>query len=932
MRVWSFALSLSVFLAISAYLIPGYAQRPPLEEKVEKNPVKKNLVPRVGHAVHFDISPPIRHIKPIWPKPGTGEKNKVREIPIYRLPMAENRLVPARDPVVQRGLFINLMPAPLQNFEGISNADNLEVIGLGSLPPDTNGDVGPRHYVQAVNTLIEVFDKQTGLSLFGPFPISLLFAGFGGVCETVDQGDPIVLYDPLADRWLISQFAFLLTPGAIDVPPYHECIAISQTNDPTGAYFRYDFIMPNNKFNDYPKLGVWPDGYYMTVNQFDPFFGPYASIGVFALDRTKMLAGDPDAGFIYFDLSSLDPSLFGMLPADLDGPPPPAGTPNYFVVGVADEAGAPRDALRIFEFHADFLNPAGSTFIERPESPLITAPFDPVFLCTSSANPRDLCIPQPGTNAKLSVISDRLMFRLQYRNFGTHESLVVNHTVDVDKNHAGVRYYEIRRNLPGGSFLIQEQASFAPDANHRWMGSAALDKDGNLAVGYSVSSTTTFPSIRYAGRLATDPPNGLFRGEAVLMAGSGSQKDFSGRWGDYSMLAVDPVDECTFWYTNEYYPTTSKTDWHTRIGTFRFPSCTPPPQGTLQGVVTDAISSGPLAGARIMAGDGTHTFETTTDETGNYSRLLPPGTYTLTASAPGYQTSTPRTVTIPDGSLLTQNFNLNPIPIANPLLIWGVFGDIPVPQDYDGDKKADIAVWRPREGIWYVLGSTGFLTLQPWGILGDRPVPGDYDGDGKADFAVFRPSEAIWYILSSQGTTQIFPFGDVLDIPAPGDYDGNGIIELATFNPTPFSKPSLGKWTIQSPDTKNPISIQWGRSGDTPVPADYDGDGKMDIAVWRPNEGNWYILLSTGGFLITQHGQPGDIPVPADYDGDKKSDMAVWRPAEANWYILFSTGGSQVIPWGQPGDIPVPADYDGNGKADLATWRPRDGGWNILFR
>ncbi|MFN3476009.1 MAG: carboxypeptidase regulatory-like domain-containing protein [Candidatus Methylomirabilales bacterium] len=541
------------------------------------------------------------------------------------------------------------MPVPEFTFEGISSDDNNLVYGFRVLPPDTNGDVGPNHYVQVVNNLFRVFDKTTGTPLTPPLQQSRLFAeaGLTGPCATRDDGDPIVLYDPLADRWLISQFA---------VPdPFFECIAVSQTGDPTGRYFLYAFQTP--KFADYPHFGVWPDGYYMTGNQFNSGF---LGVGVFAFERAKMLVGDPTASYIYFDLEAVEPDLFGLLPSDLDGPPPPVGTPNYLMAFTATEMGDPQDALRIFEFHADFTNPASSTLAERPESPITTAPFNPLF-----SGGRDN-IPQPspaGPNAKLDAISDRLMYRLQYRNFGTHEALVVNHTVDVDEmDHAGVRYYEVRRNLPGGLFFIHEHATFAPDVDHRWMGSAALDNQGNLAVGYSVSSPTTFPSIRYAGRLATDSPGGLFQGETTLQAGGGSQTSTSSRWGDYSMLAVDPEDDCTFWYTNEYYATSSSAGWQTRIGRFKFPSCTPPSQaqGTLQGTVTDASTGSPIEDVLVQTSNG---FARSTDPSGNYAMTLPAGTYTVTASAFGYQASMVSGLVVADGGTTIQSFTLTPLPL-----------------------------------------------------------------------------------------------------------------------------------------------------------------------------------------------------------------------------------------------------------------------------
>jgi hypothetical protein len=506
------------------------------------------------------VSPPLRSLKSAAGKPTSTAPPHDREAP-RPVPRPRGKALGlSKDPIVQSSLPAPNIPSPEGSFQGIGNSDNAVVNGFFTWPPDTNGDVGPNHYVQTVNVLLEVFDKS-GTSLLGPIAIRDIFAGFGGPCATTDDGDPIVLYDHLADRWLVTQFAASVTPS-------RQCIAISQTGDPTGAYFLYDFAMPNNKFNDYPKFGVWPDAYYMTDNQFGP--GPgFTGVGAFAFDRAKMLVGNPTAIYVYFDLVG-DPSIFGMLPADLDGPAPPAGTPNYFVYYTATEFGDALDGLRIFEFRPNFSNTQLSTFTERSDSPLSVAPFNPIFSCGTSG--RD-CIPQPGTNERLDVIADRLMYRLQYRNFATHESLVTNHTVNVGSNHAGVRYYQLRRNLPGGSFFVNEQASFAPDADHRWMGSAAMDKDGNLAVGYSVSSSSTFPSIRFAGRLATDPPGGLFQGEAEIQAGGASQTVANSRWGDYSMLAVDPTDDCTFWYTTEYYAAASTTNWRTRIGSFRFPTC-----------------------------------------------------------------------------------------------------------------------------------------------------------------------------------------------------------------------------------------------------------------------------------------------------------------------------------------------------------------------
>jgi hypothetical protein len=617
---------------------------------------EKKLVPQVGEAVSFAISPALRDMKPEPPAVAGGGDVELNELN-SKEGEAVRALVPrarsTEDPVVQRSLpSPNVMPAPTVSFAGISNADNSTITGIRPLPPDTNGDVGPAHYVQTVNLLMRVFNK-TGVPLIPPIRMSSLFATLGGICSTNDNGDPVVMYDPLADRWLVSQFAFT----GLSTPPYHECIAISKTGDPTGAYYLYDFITPGNNFPDYPHFGVWPDAYYMTDHQF-LFGGSFNGSGAFAFNRTKMLAGDPTASFVYFDLAGIDPTIGGHLASDLDGPPPPVGTPNYFAYPIATEFGDAIDGMRIFSFHVDFAVPASSTFTERAESPIAVAAYDP-NMCGFARN----CIPQPPTGVSVDAISDRYMHRLQYRNFGTHESLVVAHTVDVGGDHAGARYYEVRRTLPGGSFAVNEQASFAPDTDHRWMPSAAMDHLGNLAVGYSVSSTTTFPSIRYAGRLAADPPGGLAQGEATLVAGAGSQTHASGRWGDYSMLAVDPTDDCTFWFTTEYYtatgelcPLTASTAcWKTRIGSFTFPGCTAPPQGTIAGTVRDSVSTLPINGSTVATSNG---FVRVTGVTGTYTMNVPPGTYNMSASAAGYFTGTATGVVVTAGATTTQDFNL----------------------------------------------------------------------------------------------------------------------------------------------------------------------------------------------------------------------------------------------------------------------------------
>lgn len=542
------------------------------------------------------------------------------------------------------------MPPPLQSFDGVSNL-------FGGMPPDTQGDIGPNHYVQWINLHFAIYqiDKvnHTATLVYGPVPGNTLWQGFGGPCQSTNDGDPITLYDPLADRWLMTQFALPNYPNG----PFYECVAVSQTANPTGAWHRYAFQMPVNKMNDYPKFGVWPDAYYMTVNQFNPN-GSWGGAGVAALDRSALLAGAP-ANMVYFDLYAVNQNFGGILPADLDGLTlPPANAPGYFLEW-DDAAWIPGvDALRLWEFRVNWSNPTASTFglSGQPNQVIPTLDVDP-NLC----NYNRACIPQPGTPMKVDAISDRLMYRLQYRNFGSHETLVTNHTVDFDgTDRAGIHWLVLQKGA--GIWAMQDEGVFSPDSNHRWMGSAALDHMGNLALGYSVASNSIFPSVRYAGRLSSDPPGTLPQGEQSLVIGTGSQTGES-RWGDYSMMAVDPQDDCTFWYTQEYVAISGSATWKTRIGSFRFPNCSLGPQGALQGAVTDSSTSQGIPYAAVQAESSANwTLSTLTDENGMYTLQAPVGVYTVTASAYNYLPGMAYGVTIAEDQTTLQDFALDPAP------------------------------------------------------------------------------------------------------------------------------------------------------------------------------------------------------------------------------------------------------------------------------
>ncbi len=556
-----------------------------------------------------------------------GGEGAPREVPSPRLPGKGQPPAPAdwTDPLAQTWAGVGQMPAPIMNFPGL----NRNQAG-GWIPPDTNGDVGPSYYLQAVNVAFGIYDKATGQQLVA-MTFDQLFDGTGTPCDNQNRGDIIGLYDPLADRWLLTDFSLPSTG------PVYQCIAISQTGDPiAGGWYFYALVVDDDgsPWHDYPKFGVWPDAYYMSANMFDPWSGAW----VWALDRAAMLNGLP-MNWVRFETGLYYASL---LPSNLRGALPPAGSPNYFA-----SIDTP-NTLHLWEFHVDWANPGNSTFTGPTD---ITVADFQMMPWTS--------IPQADTSQLLDSLGDRLMFALQYRNLGDHEALWVNHTV-LSGGVAGVRWYEVRD--PGGTPFIYQQGTYQPDGLYRWMGSVAADQDGNLAVGYSVSSADMHPAIRYAGRLNGETLNTLPQGETSLIEGTGSQTS-SNRWGDYSMMTVDPVDDCTFWYTQEYYETNGGT-WQTRIGSFKFPSCGQP-KGWVAGLVYDAISLAPLPDAPVVAQGGGTTFTIQTDANGEYLMILPGGTYTLTAGPllPGYPEPTVITgVVVSAGLTMTVDIPLEPKP------------------------------------------------------------------------------------------------------------------------------------------------------------------------------------------------------------------------------------------------------------------------------
>jgi MYXO-CTERM domain-containing protein len=523
-------------------------------------------LPPIGRSLEIEpgvhgISAPLWLMRPALVEPSDDE-HEPRRIPLAAV------AAPEQDPVVQRALPALLAPATV-SFDGIGlgtvSVPSAQAFRVELDPPDPAGDIGPNHYVQIVNSSFAVFSR-TGTLLLGPLPTSTVFAGLSGACATTKGFDGIVVYDSMADRWVIAQSAF--PDGDQSTGPYWECLAVSRTSDPMGQYAQYGFSYSG--FADYQKIAAWPDAYYAAYNMFasNSRLARLLARRICAFERARMLAGEA-ANQQCWDVTTTEVS--GLTPADLDGDLlPPAGDPAA-VVGFYRN-----DSLIVYRVRADWSTPANSSI----DAMLIpAAPFQP--LCVTRT---PYCIPQQG-GPLLDALGDRMMFRVAYRNMGGYQSLIANHNVVGGAGPSGgVRWYEIRD--PAGDPFVHQQGTYAPDSNSRWMGSAAMDRAGNIGLGFSLSSAEQKVAIGITGRTATDPPGVMGQGETVLAGGGAEAIE---RWGDYSSLTVDPVDDCTFWYTAAYIPFDGTKNWRTRVVTFQLPGCTTAPDFTAWVPTEEAI-------------------------------------------------------------------------------------------------------------------------------------------------------------------------------------------------------------------------------------------------------------------------------------------------------------------------------------------------------
>ena len=536
--------------------LPGFAQDNPAPPMT------------VRHAAQFAISPPLSELsklprQPMW---GFHEANEVHFHDFH--PGRELHLV--TDTVEQSSPG---EPASINiglNLLGVGNG--FPGYSVPDAPPDTNAAVGDTQVVEWVNVSYAIFDKNSGAILAGPIEGNVIWSSLGGVCANNNDGDIIAQWDRTAKRWLLAQNVF--------THPYTACIAVSQTDNALGAYYLYAFSLGTG-FPDYPKYGVWPSGYFETMNNFGTSGSQFVGAEVCAYNNAKLLVGDQSAEQICFQLT---PNDYSLLPADQDSNIAPPNGQDEFFIGSYD-VDASNDHLYLYSMHPNYANPNQSTFVGSGLADPFTVPTYNPFCAANGI--RGACVPEPGGSGVASI-GDRLMYRFAYWDDGPLANVpatppkpapaqhwFVNHVVTASNNQAGVRWYEftapIKTVTISGLSLFQS-GTFAPDSNYRWMGSLTRDKVGDIALGYSLASSTIYPSTAFTGRTTSDPL-GQMEAEQVIVNGSGAQTDTSNRWGDYSSMAIDGSDGCTFWYAQEYYMVTGTFDWSTRVASLKFSNC-----------------------------------------------------------------------------------------------------------------------------------------------------------------------------------------------------------------------------------------------------------------------------------------------------------------------------------------------------------------------
>jgi hypothetical protein len=769
-------------------------------------------------------------------------------------------------------------PAPLSSFDGLHDLESCTGGSCGAgHPPDTNGDVGPTYYIQTINTAIGIYNKSTGARVAGLTFDNLMSQGnFGNLCDTDNYGDPVVLYDTFHDRWVITDFAFQLDGAGdvVDPPGSFQCFAVSRSGDPVGGGWNFYSLAVTDALQDYPKLGIWPDGLYMSANMFG--FGatdPYENVRVWSLNLAQMEAGAASPQSVAFDLPAVSQGefVFTALPSNARAQTgaPPAGAPNYFasVWGFGNR-------VRIWKFHVDWTNTANST---------LTGPTDST-VATSWADPPDT-VPAKSGNS-LDTLGIRLMMQNQYTNIGGFESLWNVHTVrGSSASQAAVRYYQVK--VTGGTVEANatQGATWNPDSSNRFMPSVAVDRAGDMALGYSVSSSTLFPAIRYAGRLAGDPVNTLSQTENSFIEGTGSQTGNCGgrceRWGDYSAMTLDP-DGCTFWYTNEYYAA-SGLDHHTRIGSFKFASCT--------AKASQSITFSPLASKTFgdadfsVAATATSGLSVSLAASGNCTvagstvHITAAGSCTITASQAGDGTynaapDVARTFTIAKASQTIAFAALRDLTTVDP--------DFSVA----ATASSGLAVSFAGSGSCTVSGSTVHVTS-----VGSCTVTGSQPGD-----ANYSAASAVARMFSITRASQTIAFG------APGTKtfgDADFAVSATASSGLAVTFAATGSCTLTG------ATVHIGRAGSCTVTASQAGDANYNAAADVPQT----FAIDKANQTITFRALANKTFGGADFSvsGSASSALAVSFTARGSCTIRGSTvhltgAGSCAVTASQPGN------------------------------
>ena len=594
----------TVFIAAGLVLIAAFATyRPIATNKAASLPEHKNGELAVQAAVAHDTSLPLSVLAASSEEETQAEPQQQAPAPIVPTVITTP---PGAEKVEQRSMGKKPAATLVASFDGLGvGFDGPQGTATLRNPSDNSLAVGPNHVMQTVNTRTAIFDKR-GKPLYGPVPNNTVFKGFGGACEATNNGDTVIRYDQLADRWLIVMPTFRRgavradqpavpragdpaqvsvigqagQPGAattLPVPPrqteqppqprgqggqrppqpqgpYSMCYAVSTSSDPFGSYYRYEFLRP--LFPDYPRPAIWPDGYYIPTSTGDDVIQKHACVA----ERAKMLKGEPanEQCVIVDGVNFLNN-------ADIDGKAlPPPGAPNIMMAagGTQLKKVFEDDGIYVWKFHVDWQN-AANTKVTGPEK-ITVAPYH--YLCDGQLTN---CVPQPGTDRRLDAQGDKIMARLVYRKIGNRESVVAVHSINTSAKAGGVRWYEFRVNKDR-SVKLHQQGTYAPDGFYRWMASPAIDRKGNIGIGYSFGGTPNFAGQRFAGRLANDPLGLLTLKETILVEGEGIQNVM--RWEDYTQTAVDPSDDCTIWYVGDYIKK-GETNYSSKIGAFRFPNC-----------------------------------------------------------------------------------------------------------------------------------------------------------------------------------------------------------------------------------------------------------------------------------------------------------------------------------------------------------------------